>query len=43
VLSSNVKEQFTNFGASGTLLYALVTSVLLAWMLGRLDLRARRL
>ena len=42
VLSSNVKEQFTNFGASGTVLYALVTSLLLAWMLGRLEWQARR-
>jgi hypothetical protein len=43
VLSSNVKEQFTNFGGSGTLVYALVTGLVLAWMLGRLESQARRL
>jgi hypothetical protein len=29
VITKNVEEQFTNFGASGTLLFALLTSVLL--------------
>ena len=32
VISANIKEQFTNFGASGVLLFALVTCLLLAWM-----------
>src|SRR5688500_10616385 len=33
VISRNVEEQFTNFGASGTLLYALGTALLLRRML----------
>jgi hypothetical protein len=32
VISANIDERFTNFGASGCLLYALVTSMLLEWM-----------
>jgi hypothetical protein len=32
VISANTDERFTNFGASGTLLYALVTALLLGWM-----------
>ena len=32
VISANIDERFTNFGASGTLLYALVTALLLAWL-----------
>jgi hypothetical protein len=37
VLSSNVDEQFTNFGASGALLYALLTALLLAWLFQRTE------
>jgi hypothetical protein len=37
VLSSNVDEQFTNFGASGALVFALLTGLLLAWLLRRTD------
>ena len=32
VITKNIDERFTNFGASGTLLYALVTALLLAWL-----------
>ena len=32
VISANIDERFTNFGASGVILYALVTSLLLARM-----------
>jgi hypothetical protein len=32
VISANIDKRFTNFGASGVLLYALVTGLLLAWM-----------
>jgi hypothetical protein len=35
VISATIDERFTNFGASGTLLYALVTSVVLAWLFRR--------
>jgi hypothetical protein len=35
VITKNVEEQFTNFGASGTLLFALVTSLLLALLFRR--------
>jgi hypothetical protein len=41
VITKNVEEQFTNFGAGGTLLFALVTGVLLAFMFGRTDPSAR--
>jgi hypothetical protein len=37
VISANIDERFTNFGASGVLLYALVTGLLLAWLLRRTD------
>jgi hypothetical protein len=40
VISANIDERFTNFGASGTLLYALLTSLLLAWMFRRTELQA---
>jgi hypothetical protein len=33
VISTNVKEQFTNFGASGTIVYGLLTWLLLAVLL----------
>ena len=39
VISANIEERFTNFGASGTLLYALVTALLLAWLFPRGDAR----
>lgn len=39
VISRNVKEQFTNFGASGTLLYALITALLLRKMPARREPR----
>jgi hypothetical protein len=35
VISANIDERFTNFGASGCLLFALVTGVLLEWMFRR--------
>jgi hypothetical protein len=41
VISANIDERFTNFGASGTLLYALVTALLLAWLLRRTESHAR--
>ena len=37
VISANIDERFTNFGASGTLLYALLTTLLLAWMFRRTE------
>jgi hypothetical protein len=37
VISANIDERFTNFGASGTLLYALVTGLLLVWMFRRTE------
>jgi hypothetical protein len=37
VISSNVKEQFPNFGAGGALLFALLTGALLAWLFRRMD------
>jgi hypothetical protein len=37
VISANIDERFTNFGASGTLLYALVTGLLLAWLFRRTE------
>jgi hypothetical protein len=37
VLSSNVDEQFTNFGASGALLYALLTGLLLGALFRRAE------
>lgn len=40
VISANIDERFTNFGASGTLLYALVTGLLLAWLFRRTESRA---
>jgi hypothetical protein len=41
VISANIDERFTNFGASGVLLYALVTGLLLAWMFRRTESQAR--
>jgi hypothetical protein len=35
VITSNVDEQFTNFGAGGALLYAALTGLLLAWLIRR--------
>jgi hypothetical protein len=40
VITKNVKEQFTNFGASGVLIYALVTGLLLVVLLRRTQTRA---
>jgi hypothetical protein len=37
VISANIDERFTNFGASGVLLYALVTGLLLAWLFRRTE------
>ncbi|HEX6151172.1 hypothetical protein [Nocardioides sp.] len=42
VISANIDERFTNFGASGCLLYALVTAPLLALMLRRTSAEASR-
>jgi hypothetical protein len=41
VLSSNVDEQFTNFGASGALLFALLTGLLLELLFRRGESQAR--
>ena len=37
VISANIDERFTNFGASGTLLYALVTGLLFVAMFRRTE------
>ena len=37
VLTTNVEEQFTNFGASGALLFALLTGLLLAHLFRRVE------
>ena len=41
VLSSNVDEQLRNFGASGALLFALLTGLLLATLLRRTEAESR--
>jgi hypothetical protein len=41
VIAANIEERFTNFGASGVILYALVTGLLLAWIFRRSDSRGR--
>jgi hypothetical protein len=41
VISATIDERFTNFGASGVILYALVTGALLARMFRKVDLRSR--
>jgi hypothetical protein len=41
VITKNVEEQFTNFGASGTLVFALVTSLLLALLFRRAESQPR--
>jgi hypothetical protein len=41
VITKNVDEQFTNFGASGTLLFALLTGLLLALLFRRTNPRSR--
>jgi hypothetical protein len=41
VISANIDERFTNFGASGVILYALATGLLLAWMLRQTKSRER--
>lgn len=40
VISANIDERFTNFGASGCLVYALLTGLLLAWMFRRTEIQA---
>jgi hypothetical protein len=40
VISANIDERFTNFGASGVILYALVTALLLARMFRRTEAAA---
>jgi hypothetical protein len=35
VITTNVEEQFTNFGASGALLFAALTGLTLAWLVRR--------
>jgi len=40
VISANIDERFTNFGASGVILYALVTGLLLAWLFRRTESQA---
>lgn len=39
VISANIDERFTNFGASGTLLYALVTGLLFEFLFRRMKAR----
>jgi hypothetical protein len=41
VISANIEERFTNFGASGCLLFALLTGLLLELMFRRTKARAR--
>jgi hypothetical protein len=41
VITKNVEEQFTNFGASGALLFAVLTGLLLAWLVRRIEPEAR--
>jgi hypothetical protein len=41
VISANIDERFTNFGASGVILYVLVTGLLLTWMFRRTATGAR--
>jgi hypothetical protein len=40
VISANIDERFTNFGASGVLVYALVTGLVLAWMFRKTESQA---
>jgi hypothetical protein len=42
VITRNVKDQFTNFGASGALLFALLTGLLLTWVFRRHEARRTR-
>ncbi len=42
VISANIDERFTNFGASGCLLYALLTGVLLEVLFRRTEAQAHR-
>jgi hypothetical protein len=42
VITRNVKDQFTNFGASGALLFALLTGLLLTWVFRRHEARRAR-
>ena len=37
VITKNVEERFTNFGASGALLFAVLTGLLLAWLVRRIE------
>ena len=37
VITANIDQRFTNFGASGCLLYALLTALLLEWMFRRTE------
>jgi hypothetical protein len=42
VISANIDERFTNFGASGVILYALVTGLLLALLFNEARPLAKR-
>jgi hypothetical protein len=42
VISANIDERFTNFGASGVIMCALVTVLLLAWLFRRTETEAPR-
>ena len=42
VITTNVDEQFTNFGAGGALSFAVVTGLLLAWLIRRTASEQRR-
>jgi hypothetical protein len=42
VINANIDERFTNFGASGCLLYALLTGLLLGDLFRRTEAQAHR-
>jgi hypothetical protein len=37
VITKNVEEQFTNFGAGGALLFAVLTGLVLVWLVRRIE------
>jgi hypothetical protein len=42
VITTNVKEQFTNFGGSGAIVFGLVTWILLALLFRAMEPEVRR-
>ncbi len=42
MITTNVDEQFTNFGAGGALSFAVITGLLLAWLIRRTASEQRR-